>query len=140
MKSYTVDSVALIHYLFDILPNRALTVIEEAEAGNARLEAPAIVLVETSYILQKRDEIRGNDVRGISEAEDIEAVLTTVERGSPIKLVETGYDEVRRVAGWMDSLSIHGAMIVASHESRNTDAVLTKDGTIVDSDTPTVWD
>lgn len=140
MKSYTVDSVALVHYLFDILPNRVLAVVEEAEAGSARLEAPAIVLVETSYILQKRDEIRGNDVREISETEDIEAVLTTVERGSPIELVETGYDEVRRVAGWMDSLSIHDAMIVASHESRNTDAILTKDGTIVDSDTPTVWD
>mgnify|MGYP000314763893 CR=1 FL=1 len=140
MKSYTLDSVALLHYLLDILPNRVRTVVEEAEAGNARLELPAIVLVETSYILKKRDEIRGSDVRNISNREDIEAVLESIERGSPIELVETGYDEVRLVAGWTDSFSIHDAMIVASHERRNTDAVLTKDGTIVDSDVPTVWD
>ncbi|WP_276300491.1 PIN domain-containing protein [Halorussus lipolyticus] len=140
MKTYTVDSVALIHYLLDILPEQALAVVEEAEAGNARLEVPAIVLVETSYILQKRDEVRGIDVRDISEQEDIEGVLATIERGSPIELVETGYDEVRGVAGQMASFSIHDAMIVASHESRNTDAVLTKDGTIADSNVPTVWD
>jgi hypothetical protein len=140
MKSYTVDSVALIHYLLDILPEKTLAVVEEAEAGNARLEVPAIVLVETSYILQKRDEVRGIDVRDISGEEDIETVLTTIERGSPVELVETGYDEVRHVASRMTSFSIHDAMIVASHENRNTDAVLTKDGTIVDSDVPTLWD
>lgn len=140
MKSYTVDSVALLHYLLDILPEQALAVVKEAEAGNARLEVPPIVLVETSYILQKRDEVRGIDVRDISEQEDIEGVLATIERGSPIELVGTGYDEVRHVAGRMASFSIHDAMIVASHESRNTNAVLTKDGTIADSDVPTVWD
>jgi len=139
MKSYTVDSVALIHYLLDILPDRALEVVQRAEDGDARLELPAIVLVETSYILKKRDDIRGMDVRDVSDEEDIEAVLATVERGSPIELVETGYDEVGGVARRME-LSIHDAMIVASHESRNTEAILTKDGTIVDSDTPTIWD
>lgn len=140
MKAYTVDSVALIHYLLDILPEQALAVVEEAEAGNARLEVPAIVLVETSYILQKRDEVRGIDVQDISDREDIEGVLGTIKRGSPIELVETGYDEVRGVAGQMASFPIHDAMIVASHENRNTEAVLTKEGTIVDSDVPTIWD
>lgn len=138
MKSYTVDSVALLHYLLDILPERAGAVVERAEDGNARLELPAIVLVESSYILKKRDEIRSHDVRDVAEQEDVETVLTTVERGSPIELVETGYDDVRNVAGRIDSLSIHDAMIVASHERRNTDAILTKDETIVDN-APTVW-
>jgi predicted nucleic acid-binding protein len=140
MKSYTVDSVTLIHYLLDILPEQASAVVQEAEAGNARLEVPPIVLVETSYILQKRDEVRGIEVQDISEQADIEDVLATIERGSPMELVETGYDEVRHVAGRIASFSIHDAMIVASHERRNTEAVLTKDGTIADSDVPTVWD
>ena len=140
MKSYTVDSVALLHYLLDILPDRASGIVKRAESGAVRLEVPAIVLVETAYILKKRDEIRGNDVRDVSEPADVEAVLATIERGSPLELVETGYDEVRHVTRRMDSLSIHDAMIVASHETRNTDAILTTDGAIEDGDAPTVWD
>lgn len=140
MKSYTVDSVALIHYLLDILPKEAQAIVEDAEAGDARLELPSIVLAETAYILQKRDEIRGRDVRDVSNPDEIRDLLTTLERGSPFQLVETGYDELRHLAVRMNAFSIHDALIVASHESRNTEAVLTKDGTIVDSDVTTVWD
>lgn len=140
MKSYTVDSVALIHYLLDILPNEAQAVVEQAEAGDARLELPSIVVAETAYILQKRDEIRGRDVRDLSNPDEMRNLLTAVERGSPFQLVETGYDELRCLVGRMDAFSIHDALIVASHESRNTQAVLTKDGTIVDSGVSTVWD
>lgn len=139
MSSYTVDSVALIHYLLDALPEQARTVVEKAENGDAKLELPAIVLAETSYVLKKRDEIRGTSVREISGSEDVRSVLTSIERDSPLKLVQAEYDELRAVAARIDQFSIHDAMIVASHECRNTDAVLTKDGVIADSDVPTIW-
>lgn len=140
MKSYTVDSVALLHYLLDILPEQAQAVVEKAEDGDANLELPPIVLAETSYILNERDEIRGKSVRDVSIPEDVRSVLTTIERESPIELVQTEYDELRRVATRMNEFSIHDALIVASHESRNTEAILTKDGTLADSDAPIVWE
>lgn len=140
MKSYTVDSVALIHYLLDILPERARAAVEDAESGDANLELPSIVLAETSYILRKREEIRGMSVEEVAEPEDVRSVLDAIERESPIELVRTDYGELRRLAERMDEFSIHDAMIVASHERRGTDAILTKDGVIADSDVPIVWD
>jgi predicted nucleic acid-binding protein len=140
MKSYTVDSVALLHYLLDTLPEQAQAVVEKAEDGDVNLELPSIVLAETSYILNKRDEIRGMSVRDVSGPEDGPSVLTTIERESPIELVQTEYDELQRVAARMNEFSIHDALVVASHESRNTEAILTKDGTLADSDVPIVWE
>lgn len=140
MKSYTVDSVALLHYLLDILPERAQEVVEQAEHGDVTLELPSIVLAETAYILNKRDEIRGENVRDVASPEDVRAVLTTIERESPIELVRTDYDELWQFATRMDEFSIHDALIVASHERHNTEAILTKDGTLADSDVPIVWE
>lgn len=39
----------------------------------------------------------------------------------------------------VDSLTLHDAMIVASHHTQDTDAVITSDGAISESDVPTVW-
>lgn len=139
MKTYTVDSVALIHYLLDILPEGAQDVVEEAERGEVALELPAIVLAETAYILRKRDEIRDESVSEVTEPDDVRSVLDAIEHESPIDLVRTDHGELRYLAARMDEFSIHDAMIVASHESRGTNAILTKDGVIADSDVSTIW-
>lgn len=140
MKTYTVDSVALLHYLLDILPEQARKTVEKAERGEANLELPSIVLAETAYVLHKRDEIRGKSVREVAESEDVRSVLEAIERESPIELVRTDYGELRHLAARMTEFSIHDAIVVASHESRETDAILTKDGTLADSNVPTVWE
>jgi len=57
------------------------------------------------------------------------------------------YESVRRrfEAGTLGGAGVwttdeEGRVLLVRHESRNTDAVLTKRGTIADSDVPTVWD
>ena len=134
MEAYTVDSVALIHYLLDILPEPADELFARSEAGDVTLEVPSIVLTETLYILAKRDRIRDVPV-GMEPAEIIEEI----EAHAPLDLVDFDYDALYALTDLLDDLTLHDAMIVASHRSNETEAVITTDSEINDAEIPTVW-
>jgi predicted HNH restriction endonuclease len=47
--------------------------------------------------------------------------------------------ELTEYALVIDELSIHDTLIVASHKTRETDAIITSDGVIADAGYETVW-
>ena len=134
MEAYTVDSVGLIHYLLDILPETADQIFARAEAGDVTLEVPSIVLAETLYILAKRDRIRDVPV----EMEPA-GIIEEIEAHAPLDLVDLDYDALYALTDLLDDLTLHDAMVVASHQANETDAVITTDSEINDAKIPTVW-
>ena len=134
MEAYTVDSVGLIHYLLDILPDPADELFARAEAGDVTLEVPSIVLSETLYILAKRDRIRDIPV----EMEPAE-IIEEIEAHAPLDLVDLDYDALYVLTDLLDVLTLHDAMIVASHQANETDAVITTDSEINEAEISTVW-
>jgi len=58
----------------------------------------------------------------------------------PFELVETSADELAVFGSLADHLSLHDALVVASHRQRGTDAILTNDPEIAGVGEPTVWE
>ena len=134
MEAYTVDSVALIHYLLDILPERADDLFARAEAGDVTLVVPSIVLSETLYILAKRDRVRDIPI----EMEPVQ-IIDEIEAHAPLNLLDLEYDALRVLADLLEDLTLHDAMIVASHRANETEAIITTDSEITDAEVLTVW-
>jgi hypothetical protein len=132
--SYTLDAIGLIFYLFDILPERADRALAAAEAGTAIVEALRTVSLETVCTIANREEIRAIPVT-ITPREALEAI----DVDSPVRMANSGYADLYAVTEIVDTFSIHDAMVVASHYTQDTKAVITNDPTIADA-TETVWD
>lgn len=134
MDRYTLDAIGLIFYLFDILPVHADRAFAAAEAGTAQIEAPRTAFLETAYTIANRDEIHAIPVT-VTPREALE----TIEVSSPVRMANSGYTDLYEVTKVVEKLSIHDAMIVASHRTQGTDAVITNDPKI-SAAVPTVWD
>lgn len=134
MATYTADAVALLVYLVDALPNRADRVFAEAEAGEAVIQAPGTAMAEVLYAVS-----RDKDVRGVSLSGTPEATRRALLTDSPVSLVPVADDELAEYARHVSEFSIHDGLVVASHRTRDTDAVLTSDGVIADSGVRTIW-
>jgi predicted nucleic acid-binding protein len=57
-----------------------------------------------------------------------------------VTVVETTIDDLDHVAVSRGTFSLHDAMIVASHRTRNTEALVTTDTNIDDEGVTVVWD
>lgn len=134
MATYTADAVALLSYLVDSLPESADRVFAEAEAGEAVVEAPSTALAEALYAVSRDKDVRGVMLAG-NPADARQALLTD----GPVTLAPVGDEELVEYAAVVSGFSIHDALVVASHRASSTDAILTSDGVIRDSDVPTVW-
>lgn len=135
MDRYTVDAVAALRYLVDVLPAGADRVFERAEAGTVILQIPPIALAETLYIVEHKTEITGRRMDRDAAAAR-EKLVTT----GPLTVVEFGNADVTALLELLDSLSLHDAMIVASHSTQETEAVVTSDGEIAAYGVDTVWE
>lgn len=135
MERYTVDAVAALRYLVDALPARADGLFDRAEAGNVLLQTPPIALAETLYIVTHKDEINGRPLSH-DPADAREKLVTT----GPLTVVEFGNADFPAFIDSLDSLTLHDAMIVASHRTQDTDAVITTDGEMTDLGVSTVWE
>lgn len=133
MNRYTVDAVAALRYLVDALPDRADELFARAEAGNVLLQIPSIALAETLYVVAHSDEIKG---RALNHApgDARERLVTT----GPLTVVESGNADFSAFIEALDSLTLHDAMVVASHRTQDTDAIVTTDGEMADIDVETV--
>jgi predicted nucleic acid-binding protein len=134
MEIYTTDAVGLIRYLVDQLPNEANAVFTRAEAGEVILQLPVIAAVETLYRLDKREHIKGVPI-DVSSNEIIEGLRSYL----PVTVVRSGMGDIAAVATLVSDLSTHDAMIVASHQVRETDGIITRDPEIAELDVPIVW-
>lgn len=135
MAAYTADAVALLAYLVDALPPRADRAFAEAEAGETVVQAPNTAVAETLYSVSRDKDVRGITLDGTPER----ARQALVETG-PVSLTAAVDVELAEFATVVDDLSIHDAMVVASHRAADTEAILTTDGVIADAGYETVWD
>lgn len=134
MATYTADAVSLLVYLVDALPERADRLFAEAEAGQTLVQAPSTAVAEVLYSVSRDKDVRGVALSGRPE----EARQALVGNG-PVTVAPVD-DELREFATVVDEFSIHDGMVVASHRSNGTDAIITTDTVIRDSECPTVWD
>lgn len=135
MKHYTTDAVGFIRYLVDELGSEADRLYTLAERGEVVIELPAIAASETLYRIQKGHPAKGVELPGT--ADDVVAGLRTF---LPVVLVETTIDDLGHVAGARGTFSLHDAMVVASHRTRETEAILTTDTDIDERGVTVVWD
>lgn len=135
MTAYTADAVALLVYLVDGLPDHANRVFAEAEAGEAVIYTPGTALAEVLYAVSRDKDVRG--VQLIGTPDDARQALLG---NGPVSLASVGDAELREYAQLVDEYSIHDGVIVASHRTRGTDAIITTDSVIHDADIRTIWD
>jgi len=132
---YTADAVALYHYLADTLPGGADDVVARAEAGVCVVEVPATTMAEVLYGVARTEEVGGIP---------LEVSATAAQRGlldeGPFELVDTTADELAVFGSLADHLSLHDALVVASHRERDTEAILTNDPEIEAVASETIWD
>lgn len=131
---YTADAVSLLSYLVDALPQTADRIFAEAEAGETILQAPSTALAEVLYAVSRDKDVRGVTLTGTPE----DARQALVGNG-PISVASVDDAELAKYAQIVDELSIHNALIVASHRVQETDAIITSDGVIADAGYETIW-
>jgi len=131
---YTADAVSLLSYLVDALPHAADRLFAEAEAGETILQAPSTAIAEVLYAVSRDKDVRGVTLTGTPD----DARQALVGNG-PITVASVDDAELTEYARIVDELSIHDALIVASHSVRETDAIITSDGVIADAGYETVW-
>jgi len=119
----------------DALPGGADEVFRRAEADDAELLVPNIVAAETLYTVRKHDK-----VKGVSLSADAVDVAESLGTDVPVTVVDDRYEGTRRLVEYIDELSLHDAMVVVSHETYGTDAVLTKDPEIAEQASRAVWE
>ncbi|MFC4450851.1 hypothetical protein [Halorussus aquaticus] len=135
MPTYTADAVALLVYLVDALPQQADRVFAEAEAGETVIQAPGTALSEVLYSVS-----RDKDVRGVTLTATPEEVRQALVGNGPVAVAPVGEAELAEYAQVIGEFSIHDALVVASHRTHATDAIVTSDGVIGDADIETVWE
>lgn len=133
MDRYTLDAVGILRYAVGELPDTVLDIFKASATGDAVVQAPAIAVIEAIYKFDRRDTVSGTQLS--RPAED---VLDLVNEEMPVTMVETSTTDIRILAQNVSDYSIHDAMIVASHEANETDAIITTDENIGER-VPTVW-
>lgn len=133
MKTYTADTSALLVDLVDALPSEADRLFQRAEAKEVTLKLPTVAGESAVSDQQGRDGARD---RSGDPAEFVEALDTTL----PVTVVDDDrlLESIPALIEACPS-QIHDAMIVASHQRRETKAIVTSDGEMTEQVT-TVWD
>lgn len=135
MATYTTDAVSLLVYLVDALPQEADRVFAEAEAGETVLQAPSTALAEVLYSVSRDKDVRGVPLTGTPE----DARQALVGNG-PVSIASVDDTELVEYAQVVDEFGLHDGLIVASHNARDTDTIITTDEVISASCYQTIWD
>jgi hypothetical protein len=135
VATYTADAVALLSYLVDALPAPADRVFAGAEAGESVVQAPGTALAEVLYSVS-----RDKDVRGVTmEGTPAETRRALVDDG-PVTVAAVDEETLAVYADLATAFSIHDGLIVASHRTNDTDAIITTDGAIENAGCESIWD
>lgn len=135
MDAYTLDANGLLYYLVDALPPAAAGVFQDALDGNAVIQLPTIAAAESLYIVRNRERVAGQDIQAGPDD-----VVDGLESYLPVTVVESNVSDLRAVLEWMDVFprQVHDALVIASHETNDTNAIVTRDEKISEH-VPTVW-
>jgi len=138
MNVYTVDAVALLHRLGGREPQQVTDLFEKARQPSAEivLELPHVAAAEVLYIIQGRPP----SVAGSPLSKDADDVARAVATSIPVSVVGGNSSDVVELADWAGAFpsQVHDAMILSSHTTRDTEAIVTDDSKI-DDHADTIW-
>ena len=132
MKTYVADTVALVQYLEDSLPEHAEEAFRDAEGGSALILVPDIVIGEFVYIALK-GRLKMRDAKSATRE-----LLKEVDASSYMKPVGM------TMAAWeifieSDVRELHDRMILSIARANSASGIITPDAELRSSDFPTVW-
>lgn len=135
MKRYTADTNALLGYLADVLPDAADEAFARAERGTAVVEAPDVMFGEVFYRLRQGTNVSGIDL-DLTPADG----WRNLHLAGPVGVSAGGTATTAELVTTLDGLSLHDAMLVASHRATGTDAIISRDPDIGGrDDVQTLW-
>ena len=125
MRLFTADAVAVLAYLADKLPHKSNDIFKQAENELVRIQVPEIAVGEVIYTILKGKEVFGVSVplKKISVFLD---VLEASKNMSIVNLSITGWRKVLKI----DLPDLHDRMIVATHLTTDSQALVTDDDKI----------
>ena len=125
MRLFTADAVAVLAYLADKLPYKSNDIFKQAENELVRIQVPEIAVGEVIYTILKGKEVFGVSVplKKISVFLD---VLEASKNMSIVNLSITGWRKVIKI----DLPDLHDRMIVATHLTTDSQALVTDDDKI----------
>jgi len=125
MKLFTADAVAVLSYLANKLPRKSDKIFKEAECGLARIQVPEIAVGEVIYTLLKGREVFGVRI----PLKKISLLLNVLDCSENLFIANLSINGWRRVAE-IDLPNLHDRMIVATHLTTDSQALLTDDAEI----------
>lgn len=133
MKKYIVDTIALLGYFANALPENADNIFKEAENGSVTLMIPDICIGEFIYTILKQKIVFGN----LLQIEFIDYLFDVIEFVDNVQYVSL------KLNSWKKFLEIeipelHDRMIVAMYLQENANAIITNDPKIKEI-ANTVW-
>ena len=125
MRLFTADAVAVLAYLADKLPHKSNDIFKQAENELVRIQVPEIAVGEVIYTI-----LKGKEVFGVSvPVKKILAFLDVLEASKNMSIVNlsiTGWRKVIKI----DLPDLHDRMIVATHLTTDSQALVTDDDKI----------
>jgi predicted nucleic acid-binding protein len=132
MSRYTVDGVAMVHYLLDTLPPAADDVFMRAEQGIDVLEAPTVAISEAIWAaVRKGDGGKGHETTP-------NAILHGLVHDGPVDVAPTDEHDLAVFGSLIDHHTLHDALLIANHRVRGTEAIVSSDAGIEGE--ATVWE
>jgi predicted nucleic acid-binding protein len=129
---YVADAVAMNRRLVDRLPERVDRIFDRAEDGLDRIETTPAQMAEVAWSA-KTNEV----VAGVGLAADPRRAVRLL----PVECPQLGTGAYLRLGRLFDLYSMHDALLVAAHKSRDTDGILTVDSDVEEFDgEAVVWD
>lgn len=137
MTAYVVDSMGLLRYLVDRLPDRADDIFDRAERGLDVVYAPDVVIGETLYQVAIGDEIGGVALHG----DPSRVYRRTVTRG-PVEMATLDEDAMGVYASLVEFYQAewHDAMVHAAHQTLDSEAVISDDPHLAENGVDLLWE
>ncbi|MEZ3118119.1 hypothetical protein RYH80_19570 [Halobaculum sp. MBLA0147] len=134
MATYMADAVAMLRHLVGRDPERVADIFDRANEGIDLIEAPPTQIAEVVDTIESGQAEAGVDPAGSGR----EAVRTLLD--GPVEVANLDRSVFFRLDNLYDVYTMHDAILVAAHKSRQTDGILTNDEQIrtYDGDA-TVW-
>ncbi|MDD5472815.1 MAG: PIN domain-containing protein [Candidatus Methanoperedens sp.] len=128
---YTIDTVAFIYYLAELLPGKVEKIFQSAEKGDVKLIIPSISIGEAIYVFKKQKKSRADD--------EISKMLENLGKCAYIEGKELELQDWKNVAA-SKIPELHDRMVVATAKKFNA-PLITNDGEIIKSgEVRTLWD
>ena len=132
MATYMVDTVALLRYLVDELPDSADEVFTRGERGIDVLQTPDVQVAETLHRAENGGVVADAELHG-----DPRETLRRLVTNGPVEIAPIGAHELAAFASEIDRYSMYDGPLATTHRVQNTKAILTNDPAFASEDT--VW-